>query len=140
MRLVLDTNVIVSAIFWGGKPGKVFEIAQSQHKLCFTPETLRELQAVLAYQKFEREIQKLHFSVQEFIQRLAESAIVIPNPPELSIIQDDPSDNKFLACALACQASFIISGDQHLLKLKKFHYIEILSPSAFLRKLNFPKE
>ena len=135
MRLVLDTNVLISAIFWGGKPRIVLELATIKHTLCFTKETIGELQEVLGYTKFEPHIRKLSFSIEEFLKSLFENAVIVSDFPQLSVIQEDPSDNKFLACALAAHASFIISGDAHLLRLKHFQKILILSPHEFLKRL-----
>ncbi len=135
MRLVVDTNVIVSAALWGGVPRKVLEIAQSNHTLCFSLATFAELERVLNYPKFKKRLQYLSFSIEEFLDRLTEKAIVIANPRELQIIIDDPADNKFLACALACKAKFIISGDAHLLALKQYRRIPILAAKAALKHL-----
>ncbi len=56
--------------------------------------------------------------------------------PDLSVIQEDSGDDKFLECAIALDAGFIISGDQHLKKLKKYFHIRIMSPREFMDFLN----
>ncbi|MBU2545347.1 putative toxin-antitoxin system toxin component, PIN family [Patescibacteria group bacterium] len=134
MLFVLDTNVIVSALFWGGNPREVLEKIYLKHTICFSEETLNELKEVLKYPQFSSHIENLSFSIEEFINTLTKKAYIISNPPELSIIKEDKSDNKFLACALACQAFFIISGDKHLIKVKKFKNISIITPQEFLKK------
>jgi len=135
MRLVLDTNVIVSAAFWGGVARQVLETAQCDHTLCFTEETLAELERVLRYSKFAERLEKLDFTVTEFIERLTERAIVLPAPTRtIDVVKADPDDNKFLSCAAAARAEAIVSGDTHLLELKTFKGIGIVSPHIFLSK------
>lgn len=135
MKIVIDTNVIVSAALWGGIPRTVLEIAQSEHVLCFSIETLVELKEVFGYPKFAPYLVDLSFSISEFIDRLTEKSVVTPSLKEkTNIIKEDPSDNKFLICAFACQADFIVSGDRHLLKLKEYQGIKIITPKEFVEK------
>ncbi len=133
MRLVLDTNVIVSAAFWGGVARRVLETAQKDHTLCFTESTLTELEKVMRYSKFADRLEKLDFTVTEFIERLTEHAVVLPAPTRVvDVIKADPDDNEFLSCASEAHADFIITGDTHLLELKVFGGIDIVTPQGFL--------
>ena len=133
MFVVLDTNIIVSALFWGGVPRKVLELTHSKHKICFSEETLKELEEVLKYPQFDYHIKNLSFSIEEFLNVLTKNSYIISNPPELLIIKEDQDDNKFLACAIACGASFIVSGDRHLIEIKKFKDISIMTPKEFIK-------
>lgn len=133
MRVVLDTNVIISGLFWRGFPGEILEKCLKEHTLCFSTETISELKKALSYPKFIPYFQKLTFTTGEFLNRLTKNALIVSKIENLSIIKEDPSDNKFLACAISCQASFIISGDKHLLNLKQFQKIPIVSPKQFLK-------
>ena len=133
MKIVLDTNVIISGLLWKGLPGDVLEKCLKEHTLCFSIETLNEIRKALSYPKFIPNIQRLSFNTEEFLNRLTKNALIVSGTEKISVIKDDPSDNKFLACAISCQVNFIISGDQHLLKLKEFHKIPILQPKEFLK-------
>jgi len=134
MRVVLDTNVIVSGLFWSKIPGKVLGKCQKEYTLCFTKETFLELRKTLSYPKFTPYIQKLTFTLEEFLVRLVEKALVISKPSQrISVVKEHPSDNKFLACAITGQSSFIISGDKHLLKLKELQGNPIVSPRELLK-------
>lgn len=134
MKVVLDTNVIISGLFWNKVPGEVLEICRKRHTLCFTNKTLKELYETLSYSKFKPHILKLPFEIEEFLSHLTEKSLIISGPfPKISVIREDPADDKFLACAVSCQASFIVAGDKHLLKLKEFQGISIVSPREFLR-------
>lgn len=134
MRVVLNTNVIISGLFWKGIPGEVLEKCLKEHTLCFTEETLSEIEVTLSYPKFIPHLQKLTFPIENFLTRLTEKALIISKPVQkISVIEEHPPDNKFLACAISCQASFIVSGDEHLLKLKEFQGIPIVTPRKFLK-------
>lgn len=134
MRIVLDTNVIVSGVFFGGAPGAVLELAGDNIITpCFTPSTWLELEEALRYEKFFEQWERSPFSVEEFLNTLKSNALVFSEPDkQLNIVAADPDDDKFLTCALAAGAAFIVSGDRHLLALKEFQDIPILAPSQFI--------
>lgn len=135
MRLVLDTNVTVSAALWRGAPRQVLEKAHSNHQLCFSLSMLQELERVLQYPKLAPRFSSLSFSLEEFLERLTERAIVIPDPPEEDVIKEDSTDNKFLACAATVGAELIVSGDEHLLMLGMYEDIPIVTPKEAARCL-----
>jgi len=137
MRVVLDTNIFVSAVFFGGLPQKIVALAE-QRKItpCFAIETFDELQTVLNDEKFSQLRNSLNFSVVDFLEKLKNYSLLFAlpaNPP--TIIKENRADNYFLACSLASQSQYIVSGDQHLLKLKQFQGIPILTPAQFLNQL-----
>ena len=130
MRIVLDTNVFVSGVFFTGPPYKILQAwRDGQVQLLLSPAIMDEYRAVLT----ELSSHFPDIEIEPLLHFLAiHSEIVLP--PSLSpVIRDDPSDDKFLECALAGEAAFIVSGDKHLLKLSVFEGIEILSPRDFLQ-------
>lgn len=130
-RIVVDTNVLVSAILFGGTPGLVLRLAAEGDTLSFTSSVLlTELHGVL--------LSTFHFppDIAELIVNEWKAASEVVEPAvEVSVIADDPSDNRVLECALSAHADAIISGDKHLLVLKRFRGIPIFSPKAFLESL-----
>lgn len=136
MRVVIDTNVFISGIFFGGAPRKVLDlIEEKQITSCFTFQTFEELKRLLYHEKFDKQRKLLSFPLSHFLRRLKTSSSFFIQPflePPL-IIKEDPADNYILACAVSSQASFIVSGDNHLLKLKEFQGIPIVSPREFLK-------
>ena len=129
--VVLDTNVIISAVVFGGNPRKVFElILEGRLSLVISFEILQEIGEVLGGKKFQYPEPVLHILMTE-LESLAKLV-----QPELKIkkITKDPDDNKFLECAVSGGADFIISGDIHLLELGSFQDIPNVSPSEFLEK------
>ena len=137
MRVVIDTNVLVSGIFFGGKPNHIFVLIQERKLVpCFTVATWKEFENVLQYEKFEEQRRILLFMVEDFLKELSGYSLIFPDSDRIPIvIKEDPPDNHILACALLCGASYIVSGDNHLLKLKEFNSIPILSPAQFLQRV-----
>ena len=128
---MLDTNIYISATFWSGEPYLVVQKAVMQEIIVFvSDEIVKELRKVLAR---DFNIRK------EYIEDIVKSVFffthLIGPREELSIIKEDPDDDKILECALACKADFIVTQDKHLLKLKEFRGIKVVTPTEFLRIL-----
>jgi len=136
-KVVIDTNIFISGFGWGGKPGVVLTLLENnQIKNYISPEIFEELKRAISYPKlkfpasFQNEILEFAFFHSEFVQ-----------PTEhVSVVAGDPADDKFLECALAAHAEFVISGDPHLVKLGKYRAIEILNVASFLRLLQSADE
>lgn len=136
MRVVLDTNVLLSAFLWqkGLKP--IYQAIRSwKITPCFTQITWAELLRALSYKKFKKQLLKIGITPDEIVRLVASRSYFVVSYLRISAIKEDPTDNYILACAISSQASFIISGDRHLLKLKKFRGIPILVPKEFLKKI-----
>ena len=135
MRVVLDTNVIVSALFFGGVPRKVYDLVGMGITPCFTQDTLAELTDIVTHQKFEQERSRISFPVSGIIEKLRAKGVVVEARPLTTRISPDPSDDMFLICAIISDAECIVSGDDHLLSLKNFSGIPIMTPRQFLRSV-----
>ena|SRR3989344_1994871 len=130
-RAVIDTNVLVSAaLIKLGKPRKIFEkFLNGEIILIESEELITELKDVLMRSKFkfitigEKEI---------FIKSLTELCEIVEPKQKFEIIKEDSDDNIVLETAVQGKTDYIISGDEHLLKLKEFRGIKILSPKEFL--------
>lgn len=135
MRVVLDTNTIISGLLWFGKPRKLIDLAESGNiTVCTSPDLLRELREVLARPKLSNRLVAVESSAEEIIERFAALAHVVEVSTSVTVITADPDDNNVLSCALAAQADYIVSGDQHLLALGSYEGIEILDATQFLAK------
>jgi putative PIN family toxin of toxin-antitoxin system len=132
IKTVIDTNVIVSAIFFKGKPRQVLESALKGYiKIYITEDIILELKDVLHKNKFNLSSELIENIISELIS-LAEWV----EPSEhFHVIENDPSDNIFLDCALAGKVEYIISGDKHLLEIEKWQNIEIVNPDKLLQIL-----
>ena len=132
MRAVLDTNVVMSAIFFGGMPLKIVRAAFARKV---------ELVATRAVLSEYREVaERLHEQFPSVNCRrplsILESKVTIVRPVALGdAICRDPDDDAILACALGGKAKVICSGDGDLLALDGFRGLEIMQPSDFCRRM-----
>ena len=129
IRIVIDTNVFVSS-FFGGNPKKVIDLWKDGKIVwCLSNEIVDEYVAVLRRMGLQNEKE-----LQELLKIFAEGHNIAftMETPHLEIIKDDPADNKFLECAVALDAEYIVSRDKHLKRIKRYLHIAITSPKEFL--------
>jgi putative PIN family toxin of toxin-antitoxin system len=127
MKIVLDTNVFISGIFWDGSPRKILSLwAKNKIDLLITKKILNEYLRVL------HKIDKDGNIAKKWGAFIIEHSIII-NDKELIQLCRDPDDNKFLNCAITGKADYIVSGDKDLLSLKKIGSIRIVNTSKFLK-------
>jgi len=129
VKVVIDTNVFISS-FFGGNPRKIIDLWNNgKILLCLSNEIIDEYVAVLRRMGLQNEKE-----INELLKIFAEgyNLIFTAETPRLEIIKDDPDDNKFIECAVELEAQYIISGDKHLQKIKKYMEILIVSPKEFL--------
>ena len=132
VRVVIDTNVVVSALLFGGIPGQLIPLWKSGHiKSLTSAEIIDEYIRVMTYPKFKLSEEEIHYLLHfEILPYFDVISVRLAHSP---IIQKDPSDDMFILCAEAGKANVIISGDQHLLCLKNYKKIKILNPKQFLK-------
>ena len=138
LGVVLDTNVLISALLFSGLPNKLVTLWQEGRiVLLVSKEVLMEYFRVLAYPKFGLTQEEIKDLITETVLPYVETVTVKGRaggtyPP---VIKEDPADDKFLFLAVDGQARYIVSGDKHLLSLKKYRGIEILPVRSFLELL-----
>lgn len=136
MRIVLDTNVVVSALVWGGIPFKLLQAAtQGSIELCTSPMLLAELRKVLGRGHLASRLVQQRSSVEEAIGLYGELAIRVSPLSTPRVVADDPDDDHVLACALAAHADWIVSGDRHLLDIRSYQAISIVSAAEAVNRL-----
>ncbi|MFW6048476.1 MAG: putative toxin-antitoxin system toxin component, PIN family [Candidatus Natronoplasma sp.] len=129
LKVVLDTNVLISALGWSGPPSDCLNLIIEEDIINFISEPiLEELMDVMDYPKFKFTKEEK----EEFLEIVISYSILVDPAEKVEKIKKDPDDNKFLECSIKADADYIISGDQHLLGLKRFKGIEIISPKEFL--------
>ena len=130
MRVVLDTNVLISAIVFGGNPRKLLEaILRGEPKLFLSDYILNELNGVLQRPKFGFPPDVIRSIISDLN---AVGNIVTPSV-RIRKIKEDPSDNRILECAVEANADYIISGDTHLLNQKVYRNVKVISPAEYLK-------
>jgi putative PIN family toxin of toxin-antitoxin system len=135
-NVTLDTNILVSAFISRGNEYRILRLAKLEKiKLSLSLEILEEFKEVISRPKFGFSQEQINKATKEL---LSVSEILITSS-KLEVVKEDPDDNKILECALDGKSEFIISGDRHLLDLKEYKKIKILTSREFLEKYKWAK-
>jgi putative PIN family toxin of toxin-antitoxin system len=128
LRVVIDTNIVISALNFGGNPKAVLELARRNRiQNTTSPFIINEVEKVLT-QKFGWQIEVTREVLNDF-----RGFSHVVNPPETIAVISYSPDNRILECAVAGQTDYIISGDHHLTGLTTYNNIRIVTPTEFLR-------
>lgn len=131
-KVVLDTNVLISALGWNGVPRKIVQKCLNGDLTILTSsEQIDELRRVMDYPKFTFTEEQKNI----FISIILEVAEMVEITGKLKFVKDDPDDDAILETALAGNAEYIVSGDLHLLSLETFANIKIVTAAEFSRKV-----
>jgi putative PIN family toxin of toxin-antitoxin system len=131
LTVVLDTNVLVSALLFKGELSRLVDLWKKDNIIpVFSRETFGEFRTVLGYPKFSLTGQEIKMLIEEEVLPFFE---IIEITEKVRICRD-PDDNKFIACAVSASAKFVISGDRDLLDVGKYKSVRIISASEFLRR------
>ena len=131
MRIVLDTNVFISGIFFSGAPSQILKKWGNQNfQIVLSQDILDE------YQRVAQELSSKYPSVD--ILPIIEMVTIYGQFVDTQVIDitvcEDPDDNKFIECAIVSNCKIIVSGDKHLLKLAGYKGIAVLNPRDFVEK------
>ena len=138
MRVVLDTNIWLSATFWEGEAYKLINTLQRRKiEVVITKKILLEIVEVLNKEaKFQKFIKNRKIAIEDLLRAIVSLGKLVDSKTKLSIVKEHISDNKILESAVDGKAKYVVSYDNHLLKLKKYKNIKILNPTEFLKRLN----
>lgn len=132
LRAVIDTNVLVSGVLWRGVPFHLLRWAEGGTLIIYTIlEIMAEVHRVLNYSKFEQYIDKQKVSSRELFAKIASLCTIIQVEQVVSGVCSDADDEKFLSCALAANVKVLVSGDRHLLDLKQYKSVRIMTAREF---------
>lgn len=139
LKVVLDTNQFISSVITKkGISAQLFQAWRQQSYILITSkEILEEIERVLRYPRI---IEKYHIKekeIESLINLIKHTAVVLPGLGILNVIKEDPDDNKFLSCAFEAKAQYIISGDKHLLELRQYKNISIITAREFLKIIDY---
>ncbi len=129
MKIVLDTNVLISGIFFGGPPGQILKTWKDQKiQIVISKEILNE------YQRVTKELSKKFPSVniKPIIELLTIYGKVVETEGINVTVCEDPDDNMFIECAIASNTNIVVSGDNHLLKVSGYQNIDVIKPRNFV--------
>jgi putative PIN family toxin of toxin-antitoxin system len=133
MKLVVDANIVISSFFWGGNPRKVLErVIAGIDELFITKEILDEINDVMGRPKFHADGNEINY----FIHSIEETANKIVPKRRITNGSRDKTDNKYIECGITAHVDYILSGDIHLLELKEYETIKIVTAKEYLDIMN----
>ena len=134
LKAVLDTNLFISGLLTPkGPSAKILsEWRGGAFDSVVSIPILHEIQRVIFYPKIKKRLSWTDSEIIEFLHDLSQFSIMVSGQTKVDVIKDDPTDNKYLACALEINADYIVTGDQHLLKVGEYRGTKIISPREFL--------
>lgn len=136
MRIVLDTNVVVSALIWGGTPYRLIQAAaDGDIELCTSPALLIELRDVLGRAHLASRLAQQRSSIGQAIGFYVELAISVSPLATLRVVPGDANDDHVIAAALAARAELIVSGDRHLLSMGSHEGMRIVNAAEALVRI-----
>ena len=136
LKLVLDTNTLVSAFFWEGNEAELLrKIEQGKAKLYITSEILKEVEEVIKRPKFNEVMGKANLTSDQIVQKIVSLSHLVIAPKITVKVCRDEKDNKFLECAESAKADYLVNGDGDLLSLKEYKGIPIVRASRILQLL-----
>ncbi len=133
LRVVLDTNVLVSGTFWSGQSSHIIKLVeQGKLVLIVSKAILREYDEIIHSEEIRQKV-KHHTERAQAALKLAQFGTFVEPKERIRAVKDDPDDDKFLEASIAGNAKYLISKDKnHLLPLKEFRGVKIITPEEFL--------
>jgi putative PIN family toxin of toxin-antitoxin system len=134
MRLVLDTNIYISnLISEKGNPAKIVRWwLEGEFDVLVSQPIIDEILRVTDYERIKKKYAKVRENRLEYAALIAEQALLTEPRQKLDVVVSDESDNRYVECAVAGGAQYIITGDEHLLELREYGGIIVLTPAAFV--------
>ncbi len=137
LRAVIDTNLFVSGLFSRDSLSALLQDLwiDQEFELVTSIEIIKEVSRVLNYPRIKEHFIPKEETIKRFFHLIFRKAIISKDIYQTDKITDDPTDNKFLACALEKKVDYIVSRDPHLRNLKQYHGIQIIDAKTFINKV-----
>ena len=136
MKITVDTNVLISSTFWCGASDRIIEKVENKEiDLILSKEIIEEFVRVLGYEEIQQKIKDKNLEMRRTVEKIVSISIIIVPLQKLDVIKEDLDDNKIIECAVEGDVDYIVSQDNHLLNLKEFKGIKIVTPEEFLKRL-----
>lgn len=135
---MLDTNILIAGSLSskGQAHSLIDKWIEGHYQLVISPSILAEYQDVATRERIQRHFGPTDEKIKKFLHLLTQTSVMTKDFYTVERLTTDPTDNKFLACALEGQANYIVSLDNHLLEIKHFHQIQIVNLKHFLKILS----
>ncbi len=135
MKVVLDTNVLISSTLWAGSANKTLLLLIGKNAGLYASRAILEEYAEIVRREFPQVVEKLP----QLMENILSFSTIAETSVRLDVVKADPDDNRIIECAMASQAEFILTYDKHLLKLKEYEGVKILTPESMRSLLNAGK-
>lgn len=136
MKITVDTNILVSSSFWYCNSDKIIEMVESgKIELILSQDIIEEFVRVLGYDEIKDKVREKELEMRRSVEKLISISTIVFPSNTIDIMKDDQKDNIILECAAEGMADYIISYDKHLLKLREFEGIKIMTPEEFLNSV-----
>lgn len=137
MKIVLDTNVLISGTFWTGDSFKILnKIDKEEIELIISEDLIKEYEKIINSDEIIEKITDKKLILNKVVQKVINNSVIVEPKQKFNVVKDDAKDNKIIEAAIEGKADYIISQDKHLLKLKSYQGIKIISPEEFLEILS----
>lgn len=135
LKIVLDANVLASAtISPKGIPAQIIKTwREKKFKTIVSRTLLEEIERIIFYPKIRKYSTWSEQEIQEFLKELLKVSIKAPGKLKLQVVKKDPPDDHYIIAAVEKKADYIVSGNKHLLELKEYQEVKIISPAEFLK-------
>jgi len=134
MRITVDTNVLVSSTFWNGDSDRILKKVENKEiELMISDEIIKEFSKVLEYEEIKEKIKDKNLEMKRTVEKIVSISTIVEPKQKFEAVKDDSKDNKIVECAFEGNVDYLISQDNHLLKLKEFKRIKIITPEEFLK-------
>jgi len=138
MRVVLDANIYISSLISSkGNPASIInKWLGGEFEVLISQSIVDEILRVTNYDRLQKKYKKIRENRLEFVELISEQGIWIEPTETLTIVTTDGSDNRYLECAIAGGATYVVTGDEHLLEIGSHKGINVITPAAFVTLLN----
>lgn len=136
MRITLDTNILISGTFWTGDSFRILDmIDKKKLSNVSSREIIEEYNKAIKSDEIVDKVDNKKLTMTKIVLNVIKNSEIVEPTTKLDVVKDDPDDNRVLECAKEGKSKYIITKDEHLLKLKEFEGIKIVTPEEFLRIL-----
>ncbi|HLC70865.1 MAG TPA: putative toxin-antitoxin system toxin component, PIN family [Candidatus Nanoarchaeia archaeon] len=134
MKITVDTNILIAGTLWYGASFKILRaVEEKKVDLIISPEILEEFITAMEYPEIQEKIKNKNLEMKFTAVKIKEIATIVYPSQKLQAVPDDPDDNIIVECAVEGKVDYLISKDNHLLKLKSYDGIPIITPEEFLK-------
>ncbi len=133
-KVILDTNILISGTFWTGSSFRILDMVDKKIvESISSKEILLEYDKIIKSEEIAEKIENKDLVMSKISQNVIINSKIVEPKKKLQVVKEDPNDNIILECAKEGKADYIITNDKHLLKIREFEGIKIITPEEFLK-------